>query len=126
VSRDGIAEDALQEQVLHIAELYGWLAYHTHDSRRSQPGFPDLVLIRSPELIFAELKSERGRVRPDQAKWLAHLTGLTVEVENVLAHLTAVGGNSSLAIDSYVWRPSDFDDIVARLSRSRARRKAAA
>lgn len=121
-----VSEAKFQEQVLHIAELYGWLAYHTHDSRWSQPGFPDLVLLRAPELVFAELKIENGRLRPEQERWVAHLTALSVEVESVLAASTAAGANSSLAVDTYVWRPADFDDIVARLSRSRARRKAAA
>lgn len=121
-----VSEAQFQDQVLHIAELYGWLAYHTHDSRRSQPGFPDLVLLRAPELVFAELKVEKGRLRPEQERWVAHLTALSVEVESVLAASTAAGANSSLAIDTYVWRPADFDDIVARLSRGRARRQVAA
>jgi hypothetical protein len=121
-----LTEAQFQEQVLHIAELYGWLAYHTRDSRGSQPGFPDLVLLRSPELIFAELKSATGRARPDQVKWLAHLTDLATETESVLCAAAAAGANSSLAIETAVWRPADFDDIVARLSRGRARRRAAA
>lgn len=121
-----MSEAAFQEQVIHIAKLYGWLHFHTFDSRRSEPGFPDLVLVRSPELIFAELKAERGRLSADQVKWIAHLTDLAGEVENVLAAATAAGTNSSLAINTYVWYPGDFDDIVSRLSRGRARTRAAA
>lgn len=94
------SEAAFQQQVLNLATLYDWASYHTHDSRRSQPGFPDLVLVRDGDLIFAELKTETGRVRPDQARWLAML-------ENVQG------------VDVYLWRPSDFDAINARLSRGR-------
>lgn len=92
------SEAAFQTQVTQLAGFYGWRTYHTHDSRRSTPGFPDLVLVRGPELIFAELKTEKGRVRPEQADWIAAL-------------------NAVPTVDTYLWRPSDFDDIHARLSR---------
>ena len=42
-----MTEKKFQAAVLQIANMYGWLAYHTHDSRRSAPGFPDLVLVRN-------------------------------------------------------------------------------
>ncbi len=41
-------EKPFQAQVVELARLSGWLTYHTHDSRRSQSGFPDLVLVRAP------------------------------------------------------------------------------
>jgi hypothetical protein len=94
-----LSEAQFQEQVLHIAELYGWLPYH---------------------------KAPNGKVRPEQRQWIAHLLDVSVEVENVLAQNAAAGGNSSLAVEVYLWHPDDFDDIVARLSRGRARRRAAA
>lgn len=92
-----ISEAAWQEQVLELAQLYRWLAYHTFDSRRSAAGFPDLVLARAPELLIVELKSERGRVRPEQRDWL-----------EVLA---------ACGIETHVWRPSDFDVAQKRLYR---------
>lgn len=99
-----ISEDAFQAQVVELAELYRWLPYHTHDSRRSNPGFPDLVLVRAPELIFAELKTEKGRVRPDQQAWLAQLG---------LVAAAAVG-----IVEVHLWRPSDWAHIQGRLARS--------
>jgi hypothetical protein len=74
--------------VIELANLYGWLHYHTHDSRNSSAGFPDLVLVRKGFLIFAELKSETGRLSRMQQVWLDELKG-------------AVGA-------VYVWRPSDL------------------
>ena len=50
------------EQVKAVALTCGWRLYHTFDSRRSAAGFPDLVLVRPPRVIFAELKSEKGRL----------------------------------------------------------------
>jgi len=82
--------------VEELARLEGWIAYHTYDSRRSQPGFPDLVLVRFPRLIFAELKSEKGRVRPEQQMWLDNLKKVR-------------------KVGTYLWRPSDWDTIASTL-----------
>jgi len=95
-----LTEAAFQTQVLQLAGYYGWRAYHTHDSRRSQPGFPDLFLVRGDEAIAAELKTEKGRVKPEQHEWLAALE--------------LVAG-----IETFIWRPSDFDDMHARLAQGR-------
>ena len=91
VSR-GMSEKSLQDSVMDLARALGWRAYHTHDSRRSPAGFPDLVLVhpRQGRLLFRELKTMRGRVTPDQEAWLADLI--------------AAGQ------DAAVWRPSDLLD----------------
>jgi len=65
-----VSEANLQANVISMAELCGWRLYHTHDSRRSNAGFPDLILIRGGALIVLELKSERGRVTTAQLAWL--------------------------------------------------------
>jgi hypothetical protein len=92
-----ITERAFQAQVIAIAKILGWRCYHTHDSRRSQAGFPDLVLVRRARLIFAELKSESGKVKPEQDAWIAALR--------------AAGQKA------YLWRPSHWHEIVAELSK---------
>jgi hypothetical protein len=33
-------------------------------------GLPDLVLVKPPRVVFLELKSDKGRVRPEQQIWL--------------------------------------------------------
>jgi hypothetical protein len=68
-----MSEAELQELVIAAARLGGWRWYHTADSRRSNPGWPDLVLVRGREALFVELKSEKGRVRPEQREWLQAL-----------------------------------------------------
>ena len=62
----GLTEADVQRGLIEAAQTGGWLVYHTHDSRRSRKGFPDLVLVRPPKVIFAELKGPGGRVTPEQ------------------------------------------------------------
>jgi hypothetical protein len=92
------SEAAFQQQITNLAAYYGWrLQYHTHDSRGSQRGFPDLVLVRPPEVLFLELKTQAGRVRPEQQQWIAALT--------------------ACGLEAHIVRPDDFDRIHARLAR---------
>ena len=82
--------------VTDVANLGQWFIYHTYDSRRSQAGFPDLVLAKNGRVIFAELKTKKGRVRPDQQMWLDEL-------------------EKHRGIEVYLWRPADMDFIVKTL-----------
>ncbi len=67
---NAISEKEFQQTVLGLANVCGWLAYHVFDSRRSQAGFPDLVMLRAGRLVVAELKSEKGKPTPEQEQWL--------------------------------------------------------
>lgn len=64
------SEATLEAQLVELATLHGWLAYHTHDSRRSVAGFPDWILIRNDQLLAVELKSSAGKVSEEQYRWL--------------------------------------------------------
>lgn len=88
-----IKEKQFQELVIQAARMTGWACYHTHDSRRSEPGYPDLHLVHGVrgESLFAELKTEKGQLSAAQKHWLAIL---------------AAAGQRA-----YVWRPSDWDSI---------------
>ena len=82
-----MSEDELLAAVLELARWLGWRTYHTHDSRRSNPGFPDLVIVRDDRLLFVELKSTKGRLTAEQTEWLK-----------------ALGYVASVA----TWRPADW------------------
>ena len=63
-----MTEKQFQSHIVRVAKMRGWLVYHTFDSRRSAPGFPDLVLVRE-RVLFRELKTDKGRVKPAQKAW---------------------------------------------------------
>ena len=91
-----MTEAQLQRLVENAAELGGWMVFHDNDSRRNNPGFPDLVLLRPPDLLFIELKSVRGRVTAEQALWIEQL-----------------GQVDYMSTD--VVRPADADALISRL-----------
>ena len=55
-----------------VAKLFkdnGWNFYHTHDSRRSDPGMLDNIAIKNYFCSISELKSKNGVVSDDQKRW---------------------------------------------------------
>lgn len=78
-----------------MATALGWTWYHTHDSRRSPAGFPDLVLVRD-RVLFRELKDDRRRLEPEQIEWLNRLT--------------------RAGADAGVWRPKDRRSVEKELA----------
>ena len=54
-------------------------------------GFPDLILVRGGRVIAAELKSEKGKLSPEQQAWLDAFDEALVE--------------------DYCWRPSDWPTV---------------
>lgn len=102
-----LTEAQFQRQVTDLATRLGWSWLHIermgNDRGRwrtpvSGPlgiGWPDLVLIRRSSLIWAELKAQGKQLTEDQKK--------------VAIPLGGVGRY-------YVWRPSDFPQIVEVLT----------
>ena len=111
-----ISEKAFQKQVLGLASLLGWHTLHISIGAKMSgdrktvaryitpvqgslgKGWPDLVLVheRTGRLIFAELKSEVGKLSPEQ-----------VDVLDILRQT---------ALEVYVWRPRDIDEIARILA----------
>lgn len=91
-----ITEREFRQQILDLAKLCGWKCYFTWNSIHSPAGFPDLVLVRK-KIIFAEIKSEKGKLSDAQEIWKGYLIGAHGEY--------------------YTWRPSNWNGIVEILKR---------
>lgn len=86
-----MSEKDLLASVQSLAQVRGWLIYHTYESRNSDRGFPDLVLVRTDRILFVELKSAKGKLSREQATWLSALM---------------LAGQS----ETYIWTPAQWLD----------------
>jgi hypothetical protein len=96
---DDISEKDFQAKVRQYAHKRGWECYHTHDSRKSDPGFPDCVFARDfgpVRLIVAELKVPPGKPSAAQRKWLKLFEGA--------------------GVPAYLWYPHDWNELVKVLT----------
>ena len=92
--KDTELERDFQERVVTHLRFNGWRVYAVPDSRRaSMAGYPDLTCWNPKQhrLMFCELKREKGRVSEAQKIVLAELAAIT---------------------ETYLWKPSDWNDIV--------------
>ena len=81
-----------------LALVYHWRVAHFRPALTAKgwrtpvsahgKGFPDLLMVRDMSLIAVELKSNRGKLSPEQLAWIDAL-------ENALTPV-------------YVWRPADW------------------
>lgn len=106
-----MTEEEWQRQVVELAGILGWKHLHVRrtigrggrwTTSTNLKGFPDLMLWHEGmrRVVAAELKSERGRLSPEQV--------------DVLRSLRAAG------MEAYVWKPSDLGDVKRLLSWPRA------
>ncbi len=121
-----LSEKDFQDNVIELAQILGWRIAHFRPAMTKHgwrtpmignPGFPDLVLAKAGQVITAELKSEKGKLTEDQAKWLAELSG-TAPASWLPSEdgTIRVGGPSYRGSWAYVWRPSDLEQIQEVLS----------
>lgn len=68
---------------------HGWATPVQGDGR----GWPDVVLVRPPRIVAAELKVGGGRLSDDQRIWLKQLGGCP-------------------GVEVHVWVPADLDEIA--------------
>ena len=71
--RSRVLEGEFMQQVIDLALTLGWLVYHTHDSRHSPAGFPDLILVRGDRLVALECKRDGQKPTAAQVEWLEAL-----------------------------------------------------
>jgi hypothetical protein len=102
-----VLEKDWQQTVIEAAQTLGFKVAHFRPAKTTKgwrtpvqadgAGFPDIVMVRGERIIFAELKSDTGKISADQEAWLEAL---------------------GQAVEAYVWRPRDWDAVVAALSAS--------
>ena len=113
-----ISEADLQQTIIEAARAHGYLVYHASNSRRSEPGFPDLVIAGGADLCkamvwFVECKAGRGRLTsgrvsprtgrrlPGQKDWAMVLAALSLLANSRVAY--------------YLVRPGNLDELLADL-----------
>lgn len=103
-----LSERDFQKLVIDLAQKLGYLVAHFRPgrNRRNQwatavqgdgKGYPDLTIVGRGQVLFVELKKQDGQPTPEQTRWLEAIN--------------AAGGRA------FLWRPSDWDEIVATLNR---------
>lgn len=95
------SERRWQREVEGALRQFGWMFYHTWNSKNSEAGFPDLIAFKvggrhlMPRFLTVELKRENGKVTPPQETWLQAFRDAGAE--------------------AFVWRPSQWDEVLAWL-----------
>ena len=91
------SEKDFRQMVCELARLLKWEYYFTWLSIHSPSGFLDLVLVKPPQIIFVELKTDVGKLSSNQKRWIELLEACGCDVR--------------------IWRPMMWDEIVDRLKR---------
>lgn len=102
-----MTEKALQDAIIQAARALNYLVYHATDSRKNEPGFPDLIIVGHGLLCAWELKTERGCLR--QGRFTQNKRWLPGQQEWIDAfyHVDE--------IHAMVIRPAQLDDALEKL-----------
>lgn len=101
-----MTEADFQKAVIELAHRNGWLVYHAVPAQvrpgvwrttyAGDRGFPDLMMVHPTRGgLFAELKTDKGKVTPEQQQWLDTLR--------------------EAGYEAYCWRPAVLPLIAQRL-----------
>ncbi len=90
-------EDEMLEALMELGPSLGYLTYHTHDSRHSPAGYPDVSLIGNGMAVWVELKGEGEKMTPAQERYAERIGDLPHPCWHFLVH------------------PSTYDNLVQRL-----------
>lgn len=126
-ARLSVGEAALRKTPAMSARQLLEVLRRSERAQDTEAGFPDLTMVRNdeqtgPELVFAELKREGGRMGRGQPEWAEALGAVAAAV----GVLDEMGANQrwtapTVAVEHHLWRPSDEGVVHARLARGRGR-----
>lgn len=120
-----VSERAFQAAVIEMAQRLHWLVFHASDRapseenrdyRALEAGFPDLVLVKGGVLIFAELKTDTGKLRAQQARWLLALDSVAANhAPDEPFDMDADEARALSCVKVKLWRPRDWPEIEETL-----------
>jgi hypothetical protein len=69
-----MTEAELRAAVVKLARQHGWLVFGMPMAKLRRPvrnasGYPDLTLARNGEVLWLELKADRGQLSDEQMRW---------------------------------------------------------
>lgn len=74
-----MTEKDLERAIAEMARFLGFMVFHARPAQSNKgwrtpvaydgKGFPDLLLVGNERVIFLEIKTDVGRVSPDQSRW---------------------------------------------------------
>jgi len=105
-----ITEKDFQAAVIDLARTYGWIVGFTYDARKSEPGEPDLRMVRPPRVIFAELKTVKGRLT--KGRWNKSGNRWLPGQDQWAEVLSECPG-----VEYYLWRPDGLDGEIEQILR---------
>jgi hypothetical protein len=105
-----ITEAQLQDTIVSAARKLGYLVFHDHDSRRSETGFPDLVIVGHSRVIVFECKTAKGKLRPATINRKGRFLP---SQEDWLWEFARAG------VEAGVIRPNDLDEALELLNQWR-------
>lgn len=99
---EAITEADFMAAIVVDAERLGFLVYHTHDSRRSDPGFPDLFMLHPTKLriVILEVKGMKTKVSALQRVWIKALQAFSAVVSPKRFYAAIVRPSDQALIDS--------------------------
>jgi hypothetical protein len=88
-----VTEAELRAAVVKLAHQHGWLVFSLPMAKLRRPvknatGYPDLTLARNGEVLWLELKTERGQLSDDQLRWQRTLPDLRWHVVRPMDYIT--------------------------------------
>lgn len=101
-----MTEAELQRGLVEAARALGYLVFHATVARRSETGFPDLLIVGHGRVLAWECKTERGRVRP---------ASVTRRGRYLPGQMDWIEAFRAAGIDARIVRPSDYDAALAAL-----------
>lgn len=127
-----VSEKDFSSQIEDLLKIYQWRWTHFRPAWSSKGyrtpikgdrGFPDIVAVRPPRLLFIEVKSEEAKLTVEQEEWIGVLEQCQKTI--ILAAQKLKRGEVTIDLESsaptvtlpevYVWRPSDFDKVKVLL-----------